>query len=175
MPFWKPKRLPDDQKSTLSHPGRPRCAPGSPEGELDCIYCSGLHPAPPGTLGNCLGGSAPAPGPRPPAPGRLLLRYYFLPLSLYLLASSTWFLVDPHATTLVPRGRRIRKGCALCRRPREKNNVAFEFTESTYEMAWGHSRRPREKTTWSTTLLKASLASSSGSRREPKCYLEDRS
>ena len=46
MPFWKPKRLPDDQKSTLSHPGRPRCAPGSPEGELDCIYCSGLHTSP---------------------------------------------------------------------------------------------------------------------------------
>ena len=36
-----------------------------------------------------------------------------------------WFLVDPHAAAL--RGRRIRKGCALCRRPRKKNNFEFKF------------------------------------------------
>ena len=62
MPFWTPKRLPDDQKSTLSHPGRPRCAPGSPEGELDCIYCSGLH-IPPRDPGDTI--VRPSPGPRP--------------------------------------------------------------------------------------------------------------
>ena len=103
-----------------AHPGRalalpaPRKAPGSVRAAADCT-------PPPGTLVTTLHAPAPAPGP-----GETTFTYYFLPPSLYLLPSNMWFLVDPHAAAL--RGRRIRKGCALCRRPRKKNkNVAFEF------------------------------------------------
>ena len=95
-------------------PEVPPGAPGRPRGELDCIYCSGLHPPPPGPWGHP---GPPSPGPRPPGDYFKLL---FLTLFLYLPASNTCPPVDPHATTLVPRGRRISKGCALCRRPREK-------------------------------------------------------
>ena len=90
----------------------PDAPPGAPKASwtaytaADCTF-------PPGTLVTTLAGPAPAPGP-----GETTFTYYFLPLSLYLLASTMWFLVDPHAAAL--RGRRIRKGCALCRRPREK-------------------------------------------------------
>ena len=45
---------------------------------------------------------APAPGPR-----ETTFNYCFQLILLQLLASNKWFLVDPHATTLVPRGRRI--------------------------------------------------------------------
>ena len=102
-------------------PEVPPGAPGRPRGELDCIYCSGLH-APPRDPGGLL--VRPSPGPRPPGDYFKLL---FLTLFSYLLASNTCPPVDPHAPTLVPRGRRISKGCALCRRPREKKNVAFKF------------------------------------------------
>ena len=54
--------------------------------------------------------------PRAPGPGASSFYFsfpnYFLPLR-----RSTWMLVDPHAASL--RGRRIRKGGALCRRPRK--------------------------------------------------------
>ena len=100
--------------------GAPEAPPGAPKASWTA-YTAADCTLPPGTLGTTFDGSAPAPGP-----GETIFTYYFLPLSLYLLASNTCLLVDPHATTLVPRGRRIRKGCALCRRPRKKN-VAFEF------------------------------------------------
>ena len=83
-------------------PEVPPGAPGRPRGELDCIYCSGLHTIPPGTLWITLSGSTPAPGP-----GEATLYYYFLPPSLYLLRSTMCLLVDPHAAAL--RGRRICK------------------------------------------------------------------
>ena len=95
-------------------PPGPRSAPGSPGGELDCIYCSGLK-TPPGEAGEPL----VYPSPRPPAPGRLLLTTIFNIFSLTLSLKQR-SLVDPHATSLVPRGRRIRLGCAHCRRPRKR-------------------------------------------------------
>ena len=101
--------------------GAPDAPPGAPKASWTA-YTAADCTLPPGTLGYSLSGSAPAPGP-----GETTFTDYFLPLSLYLLPSTMWFLVDPHATSLVPRGRRIRKGCALCRRPRKKNKVAFEF------------------------------------------------
>ena len=94
--------------------------PGSPEGELDCIYCSGLH-LPPGALGDNCAGPAPAPGP-----GETTFIYCFRRPFRYLLASNSCLLVDPHATTLVPRGRRIRKACGHFRRPQKP---LFERTE----------------------------------------------
>ena len=82
----------------------------------------------PGTLGTTWYGSAPAPGP-----GETTFTYYFLPLSLYLLPSNMCLLVDPHAAAL--RGRRIREGCALCRRPRRKtmshSNSNFNQVKNT--------------------------------------------
>ena len=93
----------------------PDAPPGAPKASWTA-YTAADCTLPPGTLGITLTGPAPAPGP-----GETTFTYYFLPLSLYLLASNMWFLVDPHAAALVPRGRRIRKGCALCRRPRKKN------------------------------------------------------
>ena len=81
-------------------PEVPPGAPGRPRGELDCIYCSGLH-APPRDPVEHL--DLPSPGPRPPGDYFKLL---FLTLLFYLLASNTCPPVDPHATTLVPRGRR---------------------------------------------------------------------
>ena len=100
-------------------PEVPPGAPGRPRGELDCIYCSGLH-APPRDPGERL--DLPSPGPRPPGDYFKLL---FLTLFFYLLASNTCPLVDPHATTLVPRGRRIfiLLGCAHCRRPRKRSTT----------------------------------------------------
>ena len=74
---------------------------------------------PAGTLGYNLAPPAPAPGP-----GEITFTYCFQPSFLYLLASNTCLLVDRHATSLVPRGRRIRKGCALGRRPREKKTTS---------------------------------------------------
>ena len=118
MPFWKPKRLPDDQNRPFLIRGGPEGPPGAPKASWTA-YTAADCTLPPGTLWNTLYVPAPAPGP-----GETTFTYYFLPLSLYLLASNMWFLVDPHAAAL--RGRRIRKGCALCRRPRKKN-VAFEF------------------------------------------------
>ena len=118
MPFWGPKCPPDCQYSKISHlGGAQKChwePPDAPKASWTA-YTAADCTLPPGTLGTTLVGSAPAPGP-----GETTFTYYFLPLSLYLLASNMWFLVDPHATSLVPRGRRIRKGCALCRRPRKK-------------------------------------------------------
>ena len=99
--------------------GAPDAPPGAPKASWTA-YTAADCTLPPGTLVNSLCGSAPAPGP-----GETTFTYYFLPLSLYLLPSTMCLLVDPHATSLVPRGRRIRKGCALCRRPRKKR-VAFE-------------------------------------------------
>ena len=99
----------------------PDAPPGAPKASWTA-YTAADCTLPPGTLGITLSAPAPAPGP-----GETTFTYYFLPLSLYLLASNMCLLVDPHATSLVPRGRRIRKGCALCRRPREKNNVAVKF------------------------------------------------
>ena len=92
----------------------PDAPPGAPKASWTA-YTAADCTLPPGTLVNCLDGPAPAPGP-----GETTFTYYFLPLSLYLLASNMCLLVDPHAAALVPRGRRIRKGCALCRRPRKK-------------------------------------------------------
>ena len=92
-------------------PEVPPGAPGRPRGELDCIYCSGLHAPPPGPCGTPWDPGEhldrPSPGPRPPGDYFKLL---FLTLFFYLLASNTCPLVDPHATTLVPRGRRTRRG-----------------------------------------------------------------
>ena len=85
-------------------PEVPPGAPGRPRGELDCIYCSGLHTPPRDPLGHLV---IPSPGPRPPGDYFKLL---FLTLFFYLLASNTCPLVDPHATTLVPRGRLTRRG-----------------------------------------------------------------
>ena len=85
-------------------PEVPPGAPGRPRGELDCIYCSGLH-APSRDPGEHL--DLPSPSPRPPGDYFKLL---FSILFFYLLASNTCLLVDPHATTLVPRGRRTRRG-----------------------------------------------------------------
>ena len=99
-------------------PEAPPGAPGCPRGELDCIYCSGLHAPPRDPVGRL---GLPSPGPRPPGDYLTLL---FLTLFFYLLSSNTCLLVDPHATTLVPRGRRISKGCALCRRPRRKKKTS---------------------------------------------------
>ena len=108
-------------------PEVPPGAPGRPRGELDCIYCSGLH-APPRDPVYTLPPPAPAPGPR-----ETTLNYCFLTLFLYLLASNTCLLVDPHAPTLVPRGRRILLGCAHCRRPRKRspNNDTLRGLEGT--------------------------------------------
>ena len=92
----------------------PDAPPGAPKASWTA-YTAADCTLLPGTLGNALGVSAPAP-----SPGETTFTYYFLPLSLYLLASNICLLVDPHAAALVPRGRRIRKGCALCRRPRKK-------------------------------------------------------
>ena len=92
----------------------PDAPPGAPKASWTA-YTAADCTLPPGTLVTTLTGPAPAPGP-----GETTFTYYFLPLSLYLLASNMWFLVDPHAAALVPRGRRIRKGCALCRRPRKR-------------------------------------------------------
>ena len=94
--------------------GAPDAPPGAPKASWTA-YTAADCTLPPGTLGYSLCGSAPAPGP-----GETTFTYCFLPPFLYLLASNMWFLVDPHAAALVPRGRRIRKGCALCRRPRKK-------------------------------------------------------
>ena len=94
--------------------GAPDAPPGAPKASWTA-YTAADCTLPPGTRVYNWGGSAPAPGP-----GETTFTYYFLPLSLYLLASNMWFLVDPHAAALVPRGRRIRKGCALCRRPPPK-------------------------------------------------------
>ena len=102
--------------------GAPDAPPGAPKASWTA-YTAADCTLPPGTLWYTFRGPAPAPGP-----GETTFTYYFLPLSLYLLASNMCLLVDPHAASLVPRGRRIRKGCALCRRPRKKqNNFEFKF------------------------------------------------
>ena len=68
------------------------------------------------------------PSPRPPPPGPPLYLYYFTTTAQAIPARAPARPVDPHAAALVPRGRRIRKGCALCRRPRKKqNNFEFKF------------------------------------------------
>ena len=96
----------------------PDAPPGAPKASWTA-YTAADCTLPPGTLGITLSAPAPAPGP-----GETTFTYYFLPLSLYLLPSTMCLLVDPHATSLVPRGRRIRKGCALCRRPRRRKNTS---------------------------------------------------
>ena len=110
-------RKPNDPQIIKNRPflirGDPDAPPGAPKASWTA-YTAADCTLPPGTLGYTLGVSAPAPGP-----GETTFTYYFLPLSLYLLASNMCLLVDPHAAALVPRGRRIRKGCALCRRPRK--------------------------------------------------------
>ena len=97
--------------------GDPDAPPGAPKASWTA-YTAADCTLPPGTLVITFDGPAPAPGP-----GETTFTYYFLPLSLYLLPSTMCLLVDPHATSLVPRGRRIRKGCALCRRPRKKTTT----------------------------------------------------
>ena len=112
--------IPESSKIDPFSSGKaPDAPPGAPKASWTA-YTAADCTLPPGTLVITLYRPAPAPGP-----GETTFTYYFLPLSLYLLASNMCLLVDPHATSLVPRGRRIRKGCALCRRPRRKNNVAF--------------------------------------------------
>ena len=93
--------------------GAPDAPPGAPKASWTA-YTAADYTLPPGTLEITLYDPAPAPGP-----GETTFTYHFLPLSLYLLASNMCLLVDPHAAAL--RGRRIRKGCALCRRPRKNN------------------------------------------------------
>ena len=73
------------------------------------------HPPSPETLGDTYAGSAPAPGPR-----ETTLHYCFYHLFLYLVGSNTCLLVDPHATTLVPRGRRIPRAAPSAADPEEK-------------------------------------------------------
>ena len=79
--------------------GAPDAPPGAPKASWTAYTAADCTP-PPGTLVTTLYGSAPAPGP-----GETTFTYYFLPLSLYLLASNMCLLVDPHAAALVPRGR----------------------------------------------------------------------
>ena len=67
-------------------PGGPRCAPGSPEGELDCIYCSGLH-TPPRDPGVHLVDSSPGPRPRGDYFILLFLSFFSLPPSFYHVPS----------------------------------------------------------------------------------------
>ena len=81
--------------------GAPDAPPGAPKASWTA-YTAADCTLPPGTLVITLCGPAPAPGP-----GETTFTYYFLPLSLYLLASNMCLLVDPHAAALVPRGRRI--------------------------------------------------------------------
>ena len=97
--------------------GGPDAPPGAPKASWTA-YTAADCTLPPGTLVTTLSDPAPAPGP-----GETTFTYCFQPPFLYLLASNIWFLVDPHAAALVPRGRRIRKGCALCRRPRKKETA----------------------------------------------------
>ena len=80
--------------------GSPEVPPGAPEASWTAYTAADCTPTP-GTLGYNCTDPAPAPGP-----GETTFTYCFQPLFLYLLASNTWFLVDPHAPTLVPRGRR---------------------------------------------------------------------
>ena len=98
--------------------GGPDAPPVAPKASWTAYTAADCTP-PPGTLVTTSDGSAPAPGP-----GETTFTYYFLPPSLYLLASNMCLLVDPHAAAL--RGRRIRKGCALCRRPRKEQQRRVE-------------------------------------------------
>ena len=109
-------REPNDPQIIKNRPFLIREAPEAPPGAPKAswtAYTAADCTLPPGTMGNTCDGPAPAPGP-----GETTFTYYFLPLSLYLLPANMCLLVDPHATSL--RARRIRKGCALCRRPRKK-------------------------------------------------------
>ena len=94
--------------------GAPEGPPGAPKASWTA-YTAADCTLPPGTLVNCLYRPAPAPGP-----GETTLTYCFQPLSLYLLASSLWFLIDSHATTLVPRGRRIPRAAPSAADPEKK-------------------------------------------------------
>ena len=117
--------------------GGPEVPPGAPEASWTA-YTAADCTLPPGTLGNTWGGSAPAPGP-----GETTFTYYFLPLSLYLLASNMWFLVDPHAAALVPRGRRIREACGHFRRPQKPLSEHTEYPKSrSMGLFWNLNRAP---------------------------------
>ena len=116
-PILGTQMIPKSSKTDPFSCGKaPDAPPGAPKASWTA-YTAADCTLLPGTLGNTLDGSAPAPGP-----GETTFTYYFLPLSLYLLPSTMCLLVDPHAAAL--RGRRIRKGCALCRRPRKKKTMS---------------------------------------------------
>ena len=99
MPFWVRKGLADDQKANLSHPERPRSAPGRPQMRpREPRRRAGLHILqriahfPPGPA--CTTGTDQ---PRPPAPGRLLLHNIF-----YLFLSTSYLLTCAFLLTHTP-------------------------------------------------------------------------
>ena len=94
--------------------GAPDAPPGAPKASWTA-YTAADCTLPPGTLVTTLSGPAPAPGP-----GETTFTYCFQHLFIKHIASNTWFLVDPHATTLVPRGRRIPRAAPSAADPEEK-------------------------------------------------------
>ena len=117
--------------------GGPDAPPGAPKASWTA-YTAADCTLPPGTRVYNWYRPAPAPGP-----GETTFTYYFLPLSLYLLASNMWFLVDPHAAALVPRGRRIREACGHFRRPQKPLSEHTEYPKSrSMGLFWNLNRAP---------------------------------
>ena len=107
-------------KKTNRPPKCPREAPEGPPGAPKAswtAYTAADCTLPPGTLGITLSAPAPAPGP-----GETTFTYYFLPLSLYLLASN----MCPR--TPLPFGvGGFERAAPSAADPEKNNNVALKF------------------------------------------------